>query len=257
MTVIGTRLKRTLTNVFQAIRSGRSMVQVSPETFQEIEINGIHLKIKDYSTSVLTGIVTAELRDDAYNIEQIPFGPGDVVVDIGANIGIVSIYLAKRHPGLIIHAFEPLPPNYDRLISNLRLNNVRNVVAHPLAITQDGRAFEMIVHLASNPGGGTGYLANMNLPNHSYYTVQSTTLDRVFAEHKISRCRLLKIDCEGAEYEILLNTHCLSQVDYLSGEFHMNQRLANQGYSAQALIDRCQQYLPPGHLKVSVTPMAE
>jgi len=256
MATIGPRLKGTLTSAYSAIFRRFEGIETQEKVIRDVEVNGIHLRIKDFRTSVLTDIVVAELRDDAYNIEHIHFQPGDIAIDIGANIGIVSIYLARRYPGLTIHAFEPIPDNYDHLTQNLRLNGVRNIIAHPLAITKDGRAFEMIVHL-SNSGGGTGCLQDMRLPDHEYYTTRSTTLDRVFAEYEIQRCRLLKIDCEGAEYEILWNTHCLERVDYLSGEFHMNQRLAHEGYSAQTLLDHCQQYLPPEHLKVTFTPMAE
>lgn len=53
--------------------------------------------------------------------------------------------------------------------------------------------------------------------------------------YEIDRCRLLKINCEGAEYEILHNTHVLDRVDYLSSEFHINQRLEQDGYSIESL----------------------
>ena len=257
MATIRIQLKDALTSAYGAIFGSDASGEPREKVIRDVEVNGVHLRIKDFRTSVLTDIVAAELRDDAYNIERIRFGSGDIAIDIGANVGMVSIYLAKRYPHLTVYAFEPIPDNYRHLTENLRLNGVRNVRAYPLAVTSDGRDFEMIVHLRSNTGGGTGYLQDMSLPDHEHYTTKSTTLDRVFADHAIQRCRLLKIDCEGAEYEILWNTHCLARVDFLSGEFHMNQRLAREGYSAQALLDHCQQYVLPERLKIGITPMAE
>lgn len=65
---------------------------------RNVEINGIHLQICDNPTSIVTQDVTDCLKQDGYNLEKIAFKPGDVVIDIGANVGIVSIYIAKKYP---------------------------------------------------------------------------------------------------------------------------------------------------------------
>ncbi len=76
------------------------------------------------------------------------------------------------------------------------------------------------------------------------------TLDEIFDDNKIVRCKLLKIDCEGAEYEILPNARALSRVDYLSGEFHMNGPLRERGCSVDALIERVAAVVPRERLAV-------
>ena len=176
---------------------------------------------------------------------------------MGANIGLISIYLAKRFPFLKIFAFEPLPENFENLLRNIQVNQVQNIKAINKAITCDGRRLEMIVNYADNSGGGTACLRDMRLPGHSYRTVDSVTLDEVFREEGIERCKLLKIDCEGSEYEILMNTNILDRVKYLSGEFHINGKLAKQGYSIEGLEKYCSQFIRKDRLCTFSIRMAE
>ena len=56
-------------------RSSEVMRAGTSARIRDVEVNGVHLRIKDFRTSVLTDIVAAELQDDAYNIERIRFGP--------------------------------------------------------------------------------------------------------------------------------------------------------------------------------------
>ena len=219
-------------------------------------LKGVTLDITDYASSDTPRIVAKELKKDCYNIESIRFAPGDVVMDIGANVGMVSIYIAKRFPSVRVLAFEPIPDNYAHLVTNIANNGVTNVVPHQLAITSDGRAFRMIVNFA-NSGGGTGHLRDMTLRDHDYFTVRSTTLDSVFETNGITACRLLKVDCEGAEHEILMHATCLDRVEYLSGEFHINRHLEAQGYSTEKLIARCREFIPAAKLKTTSIRMAE
>jgi FkbM family methyltransferase len=220
-------------------------------------LKGATLDVTDYASSDTPRIVAKELKKDCYNIEAIRFAPGDVVIDIGANVGMVSIYIAKRFPAVRVLAFEPIPDNYAHLLTNIATNGVTNVVPHQLAITRDGRDFRMIVNFGNNSGGGTGNLKDMTLADHDYFTVKSATLDSVFETNGITACRLLKIDCEGAEHEILMNARCLDRVEYLSGEFHINRHLEAQGYSSEKLMARCREFIPAKKLKISAIRMAE
>jgi hypothetical protein len=48
----------------------------------------------------------------------------------------------------------------------------------------------------------------------------SLSLDQIFEKHGLQRCALLKIDCEGAEEEIVRNTRALPRIDRICGELH-------------------------------------
>jgi len=81
-------------------------------------------------------------------------------------------------------------------------------------------------------------------------TADSTTLAKVLRDFGIERVKLLKIDCEGAEYEIIGDGSILDNVEYLSGEFHSSSSF--NGNTPESLAALCKQKL--GNDKVFVTP---
>src|SRR5262245_250736 len=83
------------------------------------DIRGITLAAYDEVGSESVDRVAEELMRDDYGFERIPFEAGDVVIDIGAHVGLVSSYLAKRWPFLRVQAFEPHPTNYRNCVDAL------------------------------------------------------------------------------------------------------------------------------------------
>ena len=224
------------------------------ETTVEIDIGSVKLRLRDWEGSNVLAIVPKEILDDDYRLTAIDFRPGDVVVDIGANIGIVALYLAKRYPDIRIVAIEPVPTTYRHLQENIGLNGVGNITTLNCAITSDGRDLKMIVN-PGHSGGSTGHLRDLKQPGHYNLTVQSRTLDSIFGEYVPERCRLLKIDCEGAEYEILSSARCLNRVDHLGIEIHHNAFLASQGHTPEALLRQVSQSIPMERIAYTTTPM--
>jgi len=237
-------------------------------------IDGIDLTIADFqssvgvdehgslfnvecSTSVASDVVVKELVSDSYRLKEIGFAPGDVVIDLGGHVGIVSIYLAKKYPFLKIYAYEPAPDNYRHFLDNLDANGISNVEVFNQAVTADGRTLKMIAYYECNSGGATGQLREMKLPHRVNFEVQSTTLDSIFRKRNIHSCKLLKIDVEGSEYEILMNARCLSQVEFLAGEFHENDFLLEKGYSIAALCEHLTRFIPQDNVRYVPCRMAE
>jgi FkbM family methyltransferase len=155
-----------------------------------------------------------------------------------------------------VYAFEPTPLNYAHFVKNIELNGVTNIVVENMAITSDRRDLQMIMN-PENTGGATANLGDMTKGGHETYTVRSITLDDVFERHGIERCRLLKIDCEGSEHEILRSTQVLNRVDWIVGEFHINTHLESQGYSIENLVAYLETYLPRKHIRYEPCRMAE
>jgi FkbM family methyltransferase len=136
------------------------------------------------------------------------------VIDIGAQVGVVSAYLGKKYPFLEIYAFEPVKENYDRLVRNLEANGVQNVTPLNMAVTSDGRDVVMDGSLDMNSGSMTIY-------GKGKATIKSMTLDDIMRMFHIDNIRLLKIDAEGSEYEILeASEHLLDKVVAIRGEIH-------------------------------------
>jgi FkbM family methyltransferase len=220
-------------------------------------INGIELSFVDYATSVAAEAIASELSNNIYPLDRIAFEPGDTVLDLGAHVGMVSIYLAKKYPFIKIYSYEPTPDNYEHFLLNLEANEVQNVEVFQRAVTQDGRNLDMIANFRINSGGATSNLRDMRLPEHSYFKAESTTLDAIFRDQDIRRCKLLKIDIEGSEHEVLLNSSCLSRVEYLVGEFHINDNLERQGYSIESLHEHLKRFIPEHKITFTSCRMAE
>ena len=217
-------------------------------------INGFPIEVADTADSMSPHIIAWELEGDSYGLNRIDFKPGDVVIDIGAHIGMFAIYTALRFPQVVIHAFEPFPENFERLKQNLDRNGITTVRIHHQAVTGDGRLLEMVTN-PRNSGGSTCH--SRTLQDGRSTGIPSTTLDHIFDSLGVDKCKLLKIDCEGSEYEILFSTHSLSKVEYLSGEFHHNQLLRDQGYSFEGLVKHCESQIARDKLSVKSTTMSE
>jgi hypothetical protein len=78
----------------------------------------------------------------------------------------------------------------------------------------------------------------------------SITLDEVFRVHEIDRCKLLKIDCEGMEYEILPGARVLDRVEYLAGEFHASASLQDRGWNPERLRAYCSSFFADDRMAI-------
>jgi FkbM family methyltransferase len=136
--------------------------------------------------------------------------PGDTVVDVGAHIGYYSL-LAGRCVGPTgrVFAFEPEPTNYRRLRDHLVQNGLREVQSFNVALGSSPRAAEMYFN-SDNDGGHAFWdvarheLCTRTREDGKRLTVEVVVLDHVLAGLPAGQGpRLIKIDAEGMEYEIL------------------------------------------------------
>jgi FkbM family methyltransferase len=132
----------------------------------------------------------------------------DVLFDVGANIGLYSLYAAKISPQCQIYAFEPAAHNYVRLCQNICINKARHIVPcnFPLA---DREAFAFL-HVSSLEAGSAlhsfgepSIYGNGSAPVAIRQGALSTTLDTLVLKHQIPQPTLLKIDVDGTEEHIL------------------------------------------------------
>jgi hypothetical protein len=111
--------------------------------------------------------------------------PGDRVVDVGANIGDLTLPLAQMvGPAGTVHAVESHAGNYNVLCANLALNDVTNV--RPMNVY-------MTLPSARPPAGGQSPFVSEQWPP------PPLALD----ELELDRCRLVKIDVDGHEIDVL------------------------------------------------------
>ena len=209
-----------------------------------IDNNLFHFQDSILSESV--NMIAHELNNNEYDF-NIDFKEGDIVIDIGANVGMVSILLAKKFPFLKIYSFEPLKENYDNFIKNIELNNIPKgvIIAENKAVTKDGRLITMSINSANKGGSSTTDVISINsIMTKENSQVESITLEEIFKKYNINKLKLLKIDCEGSEYEILYNadTNLLKNIENLRGEFHENKNLTGE-YDIDKLCEYVSKYI--------------
>jgi FkbM family methyltransferase len=152
--------------------------------------------------------------------------PGDVFIDVGANIGYYSI-LASKLVGVNgkVFAVEPIPSTVEVLRFNIRINSLRNVVVIDKAgYFSHGR---LKMSIPFNEFGSASIFRKGGLEVY----VEAIPLDDAF--HDIPYVRLLKVDVEGSEYEVLQGLNkTLNNTEYvvleLSREAHDCLKLLRQ-----------------------------
>ena len=125
------------------------------------------------------------------------------IIDIGASTGVFSVYACSTAKNVSIYAFEPSPDYFGTLNENIRLNGLEgNVKSFNQAVAgQDGsrnitiRSDTFIY--PSLMGKKEGNVQQL---------VECVTLQTILEKNHLEKIDLLKMDCEGAEYEIFTNT---------------------------------------------------
>lgn len=132
--------------------------------------------------------------------------PGSVLYDVGANIGLYSIYAAHLFPGSVqVYSFEPEPLNSARLNLNIASNNMsKRILAFPIglgAINQFG-----VLRLSSLEAGKALHGERMVLPGEEAHQAGmiTQTLDQLLTTTSVFQWPThLKIDVDGPELEVL------------------------------------------------------
>ena len=145
--------------------------------------------------------------------------PGDIVLDIGANIGVFVVFLRWLCPGVRVHAFEPIADTRESLIANVASNGLANsVFVHPVAV--GGRIGELTLH-HGDTRAHSSVVANVTIGN---VQERVTCIDLATALHRAGEgpIHLLKIDTEGSEVEILgkIDPSVLDRVERVVVEYH-------------------------------------
>jgi FkbM family methyltransferase len=161
------------------------------------------------------------INGDIYGINQ-----RDVVIDIGANVGMFSVYAAKLASRGVVYGFEPEIKNFSRLKKHKALNKVNNLNIENVGISNKRKRIKLYLEKI-NDGGHSAFKSkyeNLKETVYSSEMVSVIPLKEVFDKHKIKRCHFLKIDCEGEESRLLraLPKSYFKRIDKIALEFHPN-----------------------------------
>lgn len=136
-----------------------------------------------------------------------------IIIDCGANIGLSVIYFKKLYPNAIIEAFEPDPNIFAALSENVNNYNPDKILLHKKAIwiNDDGIEFQ-------SEGGFSGRIPKEGDSN-DLIKVESARLKTIL--QKYDEVNFLKIDIEGAEYDVLKDCNLeLKKVEHIFIEYH-------------------------------------
>lgn len=200
-----------------------------------------NLQIRLYKDSELNRYIFNGFEKTEINFLQKVLRPGDIFIDVGANIGLFSLYAARAvtEKGTVI-AFEPTPEIYRRFVQNIELNDLINIV--PVNIGLSDSATTLSLQVSENGLDGWNTFAK-NAGNKFTTTIDVpvNTLDNYLKESEISaeRIRFIKIDVEGWEIPVIrgaLKTINASENIILMVEFTESNASA-AGYTTADLYD--------------------
>jgi FkbM family methyltransferase len=158
-----------------------------------------------------------------YDIPAIKFREVRTILDVGANIGVSTIWFSQRCPMARIFCVEPSSETGARLLRNIHRNALGNrVTVLPIAVGTGSHPVYLVF------GENSGLSHTDAQPQDGSEMVWSTDLSTVL-ELVGGHVDIMKIDCEGAEYEIILgaDTQALSQIDNIVGEYHGSDPIAH------------------------------
>jgi FkbM family methyltransferase len=162
-------------------------------------------------------IIEETWTENVYRIHQWQFAEDAVFVDIGANVGSVSLFVDNfnkdREDKIRVFAVEPEPHNLSLLQENIKNNPVENVTVINKAICHQNKEV-----LITNRGGNSSIF---EIEGVEQTKIQAITLEKLFKDNNIKHVDVMKIDIEGAEFDLIINApeKTLAKIKYLTLEF--------------------------------------
>ena len=172
------------------------------------------IKLRKHSTDLMA--LTHVWLIEEYKKENFEIKQNDVVIDVGAHIGLFTIYASQFCTNGKIYSFEPVTENYQLLLDNIKLNNLNYVTSFNQAISNSNDSIELFLN---NDESGHSMFSKSS----KSVKIDSISLQTFFDENQINHCNFLKLDCEGAEYEIIekLPLKYFKMIEKMVIEYHM------------------------------------
>jgi FkbM family methyltransferase len=204
----------------------------------------IRLELRDGTVFAIRSFMDAWIvketnLDRDYEVHGTAIQDGWTVVDIGAGLGDFTVFAARRTPHGRVFAYEPAPESAALLNDNLKLNEIKNVAVFPYAVSsKDG---EVILDVSGGVAVQYRTVGDAS-PEDGKITVRSVALAEVLAGLPGGVCDFLKMDCEGAEYDLLLHLDevslrcvrriCLEYHEFVTPYSHTDlaKHLTSQGW---------------------------
>ena len=179
--------------------------------------NGLKINLRTKSTDLQAFANVWILKE--YEINGFEIRENDLIIDVGGHVGLFALYASLRCPEGKIISIEPHPQNFSLLKENMNNNKILKTKLVNKAITNSNEDIELFIDSLDDSAHsiyGTGKKSIL---------IKSITLIEIMNENKFSKCNLLKMDCEGAEFEIIqsLSDKELLRIEKICLEYHLKR----------------------------------
>lgn len=167
---------------------------------------GVKMELDPYDLVSRTILQTGRWEPQSVQAMTEHLSPNGTFIDVGAHIGYYSLKAAGVvGPNGHVLAVEPNPQTLPKLRANIQASDARAVGVWPVACAQTESTLEFYAAPRSNTGESSlsKENASQDSPATAKYSVRARPLDAIVKEAKLDRVDVIKIDVEGAEFEVL------------------------------------------------------
>jgi FkbM family methyltransferase len=218
-----------------------------------VSVFGLHLMTEGMHEPQMSKLFALVLR------------PGDCVIDIGGNEGYFSVLAASLMPQGRVYCIEPQTRLQPVIRKNIDANKSHQIKLHHVAFSSGDSDIEIFLR-PDSINGASSMFPHWKLGSKKE-KIHAITLDRFFEQERLERVRLIKMDCEGAEYLIVeggKSVFARQAVDFIALEYHTticgiekcrhtHEVLKSCGYQLTKVHGQCIYHL--AGLETSLTPL--
>ncbi len=137
-----------------------------------------------------------------------------LIIDIGANTGLFTLRMKELYPKATLLCYEPFLSNFEQLSQNIKLSELENIQLINKGVGGSSRSEKLYIN-KNNIGGHS--LFELEARSNEFVNIDIQGIDEVIKGLSQNRIHLIKMDCEGAEYEIIkaLDAVLVSKVEII------------------------------------------
>ena len=137
-----------------------------------------------------------------------------LIIDIGANTGLFTLRMKELYPKSSLLCYEPFPANFEQLSENIKLSSLEDIQLINKGVGGSSRSEKLYIN-KNNLGGHS--LFELEARSNEFVTIDIEGISELIRNLNNKRIHLIKMDCEGAEYEIIkaLDVGLVSEVEII------------------------------------------
>lgn len=208
------------------------------------------MKLKEGGTFIVKDFMTLYIYNEIFVEKSYDYPSlkieNPLIIDIGANTGLFSLRMKELYPKSRIYCYEPFRNNFEQLSRNIQLSNLKEVEMIEKGVGGTTRTEKLFLN-KSNLGGHSLY--EQEARSSEYVSIEIIGIQDLMNTLSSGRIHLMKMDCEGAEYEIIkaINQELASKIEIILFEStesvydlsELTDHLKNLGFELEFIEQSC------------------